>query len=82
VPKPKAKKATTKSRKSASPRLAKPKSLGDEEDYEGYCVKCGEKQVMEDPQQVQLKNLTFAAQGTCPNCGTKLTRMLGREPVV
>jgi hypothetical protein len=49
--------------------------------FEGYCVKCGRKRKMDDPAQVQFKNGTYAAQGFCPKCGTKLTRMIGREPI-
>jgi Domain of unknown function (DUF5679) len=61
------------------PRKRKPVAL--EGTFEGYCVKCSRKRKMTDPVQVQFKNGTYAAQGGCPKCGTKLTRMIGREPI-
>jgi hypothetical protein len=45
--------------------------------YEGYCVKCREKREFEG-QEVELANGRRAAQGTCPVCGTKMNRMLGK----
>ena len=45
--------------------------------YEGYCVKCKEKREF-DGAEVTLKNGRRAAQGICPVCGTKMTRMLGK----
>ncbi len=46
--------------------------------YEGYCVKCREKREFEGT-EVELANGRRAAQGTCPECGTKINRMLGKE---
>src|SRR2546423_14504149 len=46
--------------------------------YEGYCVKCREKRQFEG-QEVELANGRKAAQGTCPVCGTKMNRMLGKN---
>lgn len=46
-------------------------------DYEGYCVKCREKRQFEGT-EVDLANGRRAAQGTCPICGTKMNRMLGK----
>ncbi len=46
-------------------------------DYEGYCVKCREKRHF-DGTEVDLANGRRAAQGTCPTCGTKMNRMLGK----
>ena len=46
--------------------------------YEGYCVKCREKRQFEG-QEVELANGRRAAQGTCPVCGTKMNRMLGKK---
>jgi hypothetical protein len=43
---------------------------------EAYCVKCREKREIKDEHEVTLDNGRRAAQGTCPVCGTKLTRML------
>jgi hypothetical protein len=45
--------------------------------YEGYCVKCREKRNFEGT-EVELANGRRAAQGTCPECGTKMNRMLGK----
>ena len=45
--------------------------------YEGYCMKCREKRQFEGT-IVTLKNGRPAAQGACPVCGTKLTRILSK----
>jgi hypothetical protein len=45
--------------------------------YEAYCVKCRTKRQFEG-QEVTLKNGRKAAQGTCPVCGTKVMRILGK----
>ena len=45
--------------------------------YEAYCMKCREKRTFEG-EIVTLKNGRPAAQGTCPVCGTKLMRILGK----
>ena len=45
--------------------------------YEAYCVKCREKREFEG-EEVTLKNGRRAAQGTCPVCGTKVMRILGK----
>ena len=50
-------------------------------EYKGYCVKCRKKDViMQDPKEIILKGKARmrAAQGTCPECGTKVTRILGK----
>jgi hypothetical protein len=46
------------------------------ETMEAYCVKCREKREIKDMKEVTLGNGRRAAQGTCPDCGTKLTRKL------
>jgi hypothetical protein len=46
---------------------------------EAYCVKCKTKREMKDGKQVVLKNGRPAMKGTCPVCGTKLTRFLKKE---
>ncbi len=46
---------------------------------EAYCVKCREKREIKDPQDVTMKNGRNAVQGTCPVCGTKLFRMVGKK---
>ena len=47
------------------------------EKYEGYCVKCRTKREF-DGEKKELPNKRMAAQGPCPVCGTKITRMLGK----
>lgn len=47
-------------------------------DYEGYCVKCREKRTF-DGNEVELANGRRAAQGSCPVCGTKMNRILGKK---
>jgi uncharacterized protein DUF5679 len=46
--------------------------------YEAYCVKCRAKRTFEGT-EVTLKNGRRAAQGTCPVCGTKVMRILGKS---
>ena len=46
--------------------------------YEAYCVKCRAKREFEGT-VVELKNGRKAAQGTCPVCGTKVMRILGKS---
>ena len=52
-------------------------------EYTGYCVKCKKKNVkMVDPKEVSMKGKgnikRRAATGTCPKCGTKMFRILGK----
>jgi len=52
-------------------------------EYTGYCVKCKKKNVkMVDPKEVTMKGKggvkRMAATGTCPTCGTKMFRILGK----
>ena len=46
--------------------------------YNGYCVKCREKRDFEGEVRT-LENGSKAAQGSCPVCGTKMTRMLPKN---
>ena len=48
------------------------------ETYNGYCVKCREKRDFEGEVK-ELANGSRAAQGQCPVCGTKMTRMLPKN---
>jgi hypothetical protein len=43
-----------------------------------YCMKCREKRDFEG-HLVTLKNGRPALQGTCPVCGTKLTKIMGMD---
>lgn len=45
---------------------------------EGYCVKCKAKKEMSDTEEVVMKNKRKAMKGTCPDCGTKMFRILGK----
>ncbi len=49
------------------------------ESNEGYCMKCKDKKGIKDAQRVELKNGRPAMQGTCPDCGTKMTRFLPKD---
>jgi hypothetical protein len=44
-----------------------------------YCVRCKTKREIADARPVTLKNGTPAMQGTCPACGTRLSRILPRS---
>lgn len=46
---------------------------------EAYCVKCKAKKEMNDGKEVTMKNGRKAMQGVCPDCGTKLFRILGNK---
>jgi len=45
---------------------------------EGYCVKCKAKKEMANAQEVMMKNKRKALKGTCPDCGTKMFKILGK----
>src|SRR3954471_1426013 len=47
------------------------------ESYEGYCVKCKEKRTFDGEVRVSDSGRRMA-QGTCPVCGTKMNRILGK----
>ncbi len=40
-----------------------------------YCVKCKEKQEMENEEEVTMKNGKPAMKGVCPKCGTGMYRI-------
>ena len=46
---------------------------------EAYCVKCKTKREMQDATKITMKNGKPATQGTCPVCGTKLTKIMGMD---
>ncbi|MDP2864431.1 MAG: DUF5679 domain-containing protein [bacterium] len=47
-----------------------------------YCVKCKAKREMKNPKEVAMKGKggtkRRAMTGTCPECGTKMFRILGK----
>jgi RNase P subunit RPR2 len=45
-----------------------------------YCVKCRQTREMKNPQQVTMKSGRPALQGECPECGTKMNRILPSKP--
>ena len=49
---------------------------------EAYCVKCKAKREMQDAKEVAMKGKggveRRAMTGSCPNCGTKMFRILGK----
>ena len=52
--------------------------LGGTERMQAYCVKCREKRDLVDGEEVVMKNGKKAMQGKCPECGTKLFRIMGK----
>jgi len=43
---------------------------------EAYCVKCRTQREIKDPREITMSNGRPAIQGSCPTCGTKLTRII------
>ena len=43
-----------------------------------YCVKCRERKQIEEYHKVRLKNGSKALVARCPDCGTRLYRIVGR----
>ena len=50
-------------------------------EYEGYCVKCREKRMITDGKVVKTAKGRPMAKGTCPKCGTTVTRFLSSKDV-
>ncbi len=48
-------------------------------EFEGYCVKCRKKQSVKNGAVKESAKGRRMAQGTCPTCGTKVTRFLASE---
>lgn len=44
----------------------------------GYCVKEKKTVEIKDSTEIVMKNGMKAASGTCPDCGTKVFRILGK----
>lgn len=59
-------------------RRMQERSVGMADTYNGYCVKCREKRDFQGEVKT-LANGSKAAQGACPVCGTKMTRMLPKN---
>lgn len=45
---------------------------------EAYCVRCKSSREIKDPKPIVMKNKMQAQQGTCPVCGAKIQRIVGR----
>jgi DNA-directed RNA polymerase subunit RPC12/RpoP len=45
---------------------------------EGRCMKCKKQVEIKDPQNEVMKNGMKAIKGVCPDCGTKVFRILGK----
>ncbi len=56
--------------------------MADEQKYIAYCVKCKAKREMKNPKEIIMKGKggtkRRAVTGTCPVCGTKMFRILGK----
>ena len=50
-------------------------------EYEGYCVKCREKRTITDGKVEMTSKGRPMARGTCPKCGTTVTRFLSSKEV-
>ncbi len=48
-------------------------------EFEAYCVKCRQKRTIKNGTQKHTANGRQMAQGTCPVCGTTVTRFLSAE---
>ncbi len=48
-------------------------------EFEGYCVKCRTKRTIQNGTVKQTANGRQMAQGTCPVCGTTVTKFLAGE---
>lgn len=40
---------------------------------EAYCVKCGEKREMQNPEEARTKTGRKMLKGTCPECGSGMS---------
>lgn len=45
-------------------------------DAQGYCVKCKAKVTMKDAENKVASNGRSMLQGSCPKCGTKVTKFV------
>jgi Zn finger protein HypA/HybF involved in hydrogenase expression len=45
----------------------------------GYCVKCKTQREMKEEQKVTMKNKRLAVKGKCPECGTGMYKILGKQ---
>ena len=45
---------------------------------EARCMKCKKQVEIKDPEEVVMKNGMKAIKGVCPDCGTKVFRIVGK----
>lgn len=45
---------------------------------EARCMRCRKQVEIKNPQEAVLKNNLRALKGVCPNCGTKVSRIIGK----
>jgi hypothetical protein len=67
----------TRQRVPAGTGTPRDEEIGVAESYNGYCVKCKEKRDFDGEVKVSESGRRMA-QGTCPVCGTKMNRILGK----
>lgn len=48
-------------------------------EFEGYCVKCRAKRIVKDGVVSKTESGRSIAKGTCPQCGTKVTRFMSSK---
>jgi hypothetical protein len=60
------------------PKVERPANLSWFE-VEIYCVKCREQRMVRNPETVTLSNGRPAYRGSCPVCGTKVSRIRKTE---
>ena len=45
--------------------------------HQGFCVRCKDMHMMEDPEMITIKNGRKAVQGSCDKCGTTINKFVG-----
>ncbi len=50
------------------------------EEVKAYCMKCKTQRIVKDVKYITTKNGRPAAQGVCPECGTKMYKFLKAAP--
>lgn len=43
------------------------------------CMRCRKEVEVKNPQEVEIKKGTWAVKGVCPDCGTKVFRIIGKK---
>ncbi len=46
---------------------------------EGRCMKCKKAVEIKDGEEVEIKKGIYAMKGSCPKCGTKVFRIIGKK---